>query len=231
VYKKHYPPALQDEVWRLDRIGKDGAFHKRLNAANITTVEDFLRMVVMDPQKLRNVSLSFLLSSFLFLFFFLLFLASFPCLFSFFYLFSFFFFSEYSNGSVGCGGWTPKATQYWSRVPIFRLFGRIRMVVMGPQKLRNVSLVSFQSYNISFVFLLNDLVGPFAAGGPLKIVQRKTHVLGPLILDNSELVVMGFRSCERESRDFFSSDLHQHSFWIVFENHCAMSDGCKKPES
>lgn len=55
VYKKHYPPALQDEVWRLDRIGKDGAFHKRLNAASITTVEDFLRMVVMDPQKLRNI--------------------------------------------------------------------------------------------------------------------------------------------------------------------------------
>lgn len=58
VYKKHYPPALNDEVWRLDRIGKDGAFHKRLNQAGIFTVEDFLRLVVMDPQKLRNVSLS-----------------------------------------------------------------------------------------------------------------------------------------------------------------------------
>lgn len=56
VYKKHYPPALNDEVWRLDRIGKDGAFHKRLNQAGIFTVEDFLRLVVMDPQKLRNVS-------------------------------------------------------------------------------------------------------------------------------------------------------------------------------
>jgi len=50
------PPALNDEVWRLDRIGKDGAFHKRLNQAGIFTVEDFLRLVVMDPQKLRNVS-------------------------------------------------------------------------------------------------------------------------------------------------------------------------------
>ena len=55
LYKKHYPPALHDEVWRLDRIGKDGAFHKRLNQSGIFTVEDFLRLVVMDPQKLRNV--------------------------------------------------------------------------------------------------------------------------------------------------------------------------------
>jgi hypothetical protein len=56
VYKKHYPPALHDEVWRLDKIGKDGAFHKRLNKAGLWTVEDFLRLVVMDPQRLRNVS-------------------------------------------------------------------------------------------------------------------------------------------------------------------------------
>eukprot|EP00246_Nothoceros_aenigmaticus_P002739 TRINITY_DN135_c0_g1_i2.p1 TRINITY_DN135_c0_g1~~TRINITY_DN135_c0_g1_i2.p1 ORF type:complete len:472 (-),score=96.20 TRINITY_DN135_c0_g1_i2:1407-2822(-) len=55
LYKKHYPPALHDEVWRLDKIGKDGAFHKRLNTSRIDTVEDFLRLVVMDPQKLRNI--------------------------------------------------------------------------------------------------------------------------------------------------------------------------------
>ncbi|BFI43515.1 hypothetical protein MPTK2_Ug00090 [Marchantia polymorpha subsp. ruderalis] len=55
LYKKHYPPALHDEVWRLDKIGKDGAFHKRLNQSAIQTVEDFLRLVVMDPQKLRNI--------------------------------------------------------------------------------------------------------------------------------------------------------------------------------
>ena len=55
VYKKHYPPALNDEVWRLEKIGKDGAFHKRLNKAGILTVEDFLRFVVRDPQRLRNV--------------------------------------------------------------------------------------------------------------------------------------------------------------------------------
>eukprot|EP00252_Welwitschia_mirabilis_P013163 TRINITY_DN2906_c0_g1_i1.p1 TRINITY_DN2906_c0_g1~~TRINITY_DN2906_c0_g1_i1.p1 ORF type:complete len:455 (-),score=92.91 TRINITY_DN2906_c0_g1_i1:26-1390(-) len=55
LYKKHYPPALHDEVWRLDKIGKDGAFHKKLNKAGIHTVEDFLRYVVREPQKLRNI--------------------------------------------------------------------------------------------------------------------------------------------------------------------------------
>uniref|UniRef100_A0A0D6R297 Calmodulin-binding protein 60 B n=1 Tax=Araucaria cunninghamii TaxID=56994 RepID=A0A0D6R297_ARACU len=55
LYKKHYPPALNDEVWRLDKIGKDGAFHKKLNKYGIHSVEDFLKLVVRDPQKLRNI--------------------------------------------------------------------------------------------------------------------------------------------------------------------------------
>ncbi|KAM0020974.1 putative CALMODULIN-BINDING PROTEIN60 [Helianthus debilis subsp. tardiflorus] len=55
LYKKHYPPTLNDEVWRLEKIGKDGSFHKRLNSAGIFTVEDFLRLVVRDSQKLRNI--------------------------------------------------------------------------------------------------------------------------------------------------------------------------------
>ncbi|TKY54598.1 Calmodulin-binding protein 60 B [Spatholobus suberectus] len=55
LYKKHYPPALTDEVWRLEKIGKDGSFHKKLNSAGIITVEDFLRLVVKDQQKLRNI--------------------------------------------------------------------------------------------------------------------------------------------------------------------------------
>ncbi|KAG8069972.1 hypothetical protein GUJ93_ZPchr0006g44640 [Zizania palustris] len=55
LYKKHYPPALKDEVWRLEKIGKDGSFHKRLNKSGISTVEDFLRLVVRDPQKLRTI--------------------------------------------------------------------------------------------------------------------------------------------------------------------------------
>ncbi|CAH8349935.1 unnamed protein product [Eruca vesicaria subsp. sativa] len=55
LYKKHYPPALHDEVWRLDRIAKDGVLHKKLLKAGIVTVEDFLRLLVKDPQKLRNL--------------------------------------------------------------------------------------------------------------------------------------------------------------------------------
>jgi len=61
VYKKHYPPALNDEVWRLEKIGKDGSFHKRLNREGIFSVEEFLRLVVRDQQKLRNVCLGFFL--------------------------------------------------------------------------------------------------------------------------------------------------------------------------
>ncbi|CAL1358847.1 unnamed protein product [Linum trigynum] len=55
LYKKHYPPALHDEVWRLDRIAKDGALHKKLVKSQIETVEDFLRILVRDPQKLRSI--------------------------------------------------------------------------------------------------------------------------------------------------------------------------------
>ncbi|KAM7254857.1 hypothetical protein ACFE04_020098 [Oxalis oulophora] len=55
LYKKHYPPSHNDEVWRLEKIGKDGSFHKRLNKAGIYNVEDFLRLVVRDSQRLRNI--------------------------------------------------------------------------------------------------------------------------------------------------------------------------------
>ncbi|CAI0555878.1 unnamed protein product [Linum tenue] len=55
LYKKHYPPALNDEVWRLEKIGKDGSFHKKLNQNGIFTVEDFLRLAVKDAHKLRNI--------------------------------------------------------------------------------------------------------------------------------------------------------------------------------
>lgn len=55
MYKKHYPPALHDEVWRLDRIAKDGALHKKLMKSDVITVEDFLRVLVKDPQRLRNI--------------------------------------------------------------------------------------------------------------------------------------------------------------------------------
>lgn len=46
---------LNDEVWRLEKIGKDGAFHKKLASENINTVQDLLKLSIVDPQKLRTV--------------------------------------------------------------------------------------------------------------------------------------------------------------------------------
>ncbi|TYH96977.1 hypothetical protein ES332_A12G212300v1 [Gossypium tomentosum] len=55
LYKKHYPPMLGDEVWRLDRIGKNGIIHVRLASEGINTVQDFLRMLVVSPGELRRI--------------------------------------------------------------------------------------------------------------------------------------------------------------------------------
>ncbi|KAI3759366.1 hypothetical protein L6452_07128 [Arctium lappa] len=55
LYKKHHPPYLSDEVWRLEKIGKEGAFHKRLNKEKIKTVKDFLVLSYLDPARLRNI--------------------------------------------------------------------------------------------------------------------------------------------------------------------------------
>ncbi|KAM7482981.1 hypothetical protein LguiB_007564 [Lonicera macranthoides] len=54
LYKKHHPPSLQDEVWRLEKIGKDGAFHKKLSSRGIYTVQDFLKLSTVDPSELRK---------------------------------------------------------------------------------------------------------------------------------------------------------------------------------
>ncbi|XP_022994180.1 protein SAR DEFICIENT 1-like [Cucurbita maxima] len=55
LYKKHYPPMLHDEVWRLEKIGKEGVFHRRLNDHNIRTVQEFLQLFTVDQQKLRTM--------------------------------------------------------------------------------------------------------------------------------------------------------------------------------
>nr|XP_011464525.1 PREDICTED: uncharacterized protein LOC101299477 isoform X2 [Fragaria vesca subsp. vesca] len=55
LYKKHHPPSLLDEVWRLEKIGKDGAFHKRLTRENIRTVKDFLILLFINPPRLRHI--------------------------------------------------------------------------------------------------------------------------------------------------------------------------------
>ncbi|KAK1320646.1 hypothetical protein QJS10_CPA03g00564 [Acorus calamus] len=36
--EKHYPPSLHDEVWRLEKIGKDGTFHRKLVEEGINTI-------------------------------------------------------------------------------------------------------------------------------------------------------------------------------------------------
>ncbi|KAF7068857.1 hypothetical protein CFC21_074570 [Triticum aestivum] len=55
LYKKHHPPVLEDEVWRLEKIGKEGAFHKRLNKEKIVTVKDFLTLLHLDAPRLRKI--------------------------------------------------------------------------------------------------------------------------------------------------------------------------------
>ncbi|XP_055816628.1 calmodulin-binding protein 60 B-like isoform X2 [Solanum dulcamara] len=55
AYRKHYPPTLDDEIWRLEKIAKDGASHKRLSTEGISCVKDFLRLLVTDPSLLRKM--------------------------------------------------------------------------------------------------------------------------------------------------------------------------------
>ncbi|KAA8542730.1 hypothetical protein F0562_023882 [Nyssa sinensis] len=55
LYKKHHPPKLEDEVWRLEKIGKNGAFHTKLASNRIKTVQDFLKLHAVDPSKLKEI--------------------------------------------------------------------------------------------------------------------------------------------------------------------------------
>ncbi|KAI3695071.1 hypothetical protein L1987_78059 [Smallanthus sonchifolius] len=54
-YKKHYPPALGDDIWRLEKIAKDGAFHRRLGSNRICTVKDFLQIYATNESSLRKI--------------------------------------------------------------------------------------------------------------------------------------------------------------------------------
>jgi hypothetical protein len=42
-------------VYRLEEIARNGAYHKRLEDAHISTVEGFLKVLNKDPNKLRKV--------------------------------------------------------------------------------------------------------------------------------------------------------------------------------
>uniref|UniRef100_A0A7N0VE37 Uncharacterized protein n=1 Tax=Kalanchoe fedtschenkoi TaxID=63787 RepID=A0A7N0VE37_KALFE len=46
---------LEDEVWRLEKIGKGGAFEKKLASEGINTVQDFLRLYVTNQTELRKI--------------------------------------------------------------------------------------------------------------------------------------------------------------------------------
>ncbi|GER55431.1 calmodulin-binding protein [Striga asiatica] len=54
-YKKHHPPCLDDEVWRLEKIAKDGPSHKSLTQFGIHCVRDFLKIYFMDRVGLRTI--------------------------------------------------------------------------------------------------------------------------------------------------------------------------------
>ncbi|KAL0738684.1 hypothetical protein Bca4012_014894 [Brassica carinata] len=54
-YKKHHPPYPGDEVWRLEKIAKDGASALRLAEREIYTVKDFRRFYAKDPNALYNI--------------------------------------------------------------------------------------------------------------------------------------------------------------------------------
>ncbi|WVZ72133.1 hypothetical protein U9M48_020643 [Paspalum notatum var. saurae] len=55
LYRKHYPPVLADDVWRLEKIGKEGAFHRKLRSNNVANVQDFVRMLMVKPEELRAI--------------------------------------------------------------------------------------------------------------------------------------------------------------------------------
>ncbi|KAF0920260.1 hypothetical protein E2562_034109 [Oryza meyeriana var. granulata] len=55
LYRKHYPPVLGDDVWRLEKIGKEGAFHRKLTQNNVRNVQEFLRLLTVKPDELRAI--------------------------------------------------------------------------------------------------------------------------------------------------------------------------------
>ncbi|XP_040996472.1 protein SAR DEFICIENT 1-like isoform X2 [Juglans microcarpa x Juglans regia] len=54
-YKKKHPPMLEDEVWRLEKIGRNGIFHTKLSSQGINSVQDFLKLYVVDAPRLREI--------------------------------------------------------------------------------------------------------------------------------------------------------------------------------
>lgn len=60
VNKKHKTPSLGDEIWRLNKIARDGKRHKKLVASGIQTVNDLLLQYAMNPSNIRKVRDSYI---------------------------------------------------------------------------------------------------------------------------------------------------------------------------
>lgn len=58
MYRKRYPPSLSDEVFRLKDISRGSPRHKRLLDAKVHTVAEFLRLLNMNPHRLKQVKIS-----------------------------------------------------------------------------------------------------------------------------------------------------------------------------
>ncbi|CAE6123057.1 unnamed protein product [Arabidopsis arenosa] len=54
-YRKHHPPYPNDDVWRLEKIAKDGVSAKRLAEHEIYTVKEFRRLYTVNPNELHNI--------------------------------------------------------------------------------------------------------------------------------------------------------------------------------
>nr|CAB3466141.1 unnamed protein product [Digitaria exilis] len=53
--EKSESPRLYDDVYRIETIARDGAYHQRLQEANIHTVQDFLKALNKDPNELYKI--------------------------------------------------------------------------------------------------------------------------------------------------------------------------------
>jgi len=53
--EKRHPPRLDDELYRLEEISRDGVYHRRLQDAKIYKVEGFLKALNEDSNKLRRI--------------------------------------------------------------------------------------------------------------------------------------------------------------------------------
>ncbi|KAL5987614.1 hypothetical protein ACLOJK_035364 [Asimina triloba] len=57
--QKHHPPHPGDDVWRLEGIAKNGAYHQRLKEKGIYTVYDFLKSLQENRNGLRDDLMKF----------------------------------------------------------------------------------------------------------------------------------------------------------------------------